>query len=121
MKLKRLPLATISVLLSLTFSQQVLAGIKGSGAENVDVSVSSGGSAAYTSGDIVCYVLTAKNNGIGDALAVTIDDIKSRLPSGVTVLELNTPTQRNSNNDLWEVGDLSAGASTMLNVIVTVD
>ena len=69
-----------------------------------------------TIGTEFTYTLTLNNNGPSDATGVAVKD---ELPSGVTFVGANPAAAYNSTNGVWTVGSLAAGATTTLEITVT--
>ncbi len=80
--------------------------------ESIDPVIAGSGTGNLT------YTVTVENAGPSDASAVTLSEVLT-LPAGVTVDSV-TPSQGSFVAPTWTVGDLAAGASATLTVVVTV-
>ena len=65
------------------------------------------------------YLITVTNNGPSDASGVTLNETLT-LPSGVTVVSI-TPSVGTWADPVWTLGDLAAGDSATLTVVLNID
>jgi uncharacterized repeat protein (TIGR01451 family) len=68
--------------------------------------------------DQVVFTLTVTNTSNIPATGVTVEDI---LPSGITYVSSSPDNVYDSNTGIWTIGNLGSGASTSLNITVTVN
>ncbi|HWL90844.1 MAG TPA: DUF11 domain-containing protein [Actinomycetota bacterium] len=73
---------------------------------------------AVLNGDTIIYTLTVSNDGDGDATGVEVTD---QLPAGVTFVQATAGCSEDAGLVTCTVGDIGAGASTDLDITVTVD
>ena len=66
----------------------------------------------------VTFTVTVANEGLAGATGVTVSDA---LPSGLTYVSDNGNGGFDPTSGVWTVGSLAAGASTSLDLVVTVD
>ncbi|HEX4955046.1 MAG TPA: GEVED domain-containing protein [Thermoanaerobaculia bacterium] len=79
--------------------------------ESIDPVVAGSGAGNLT------YVVTVTNNGPSDASGITLSEVVT-VPAGVTVDSV-TPSQGSFVSPNWTVGNLAAGASATLTVVLT--
>lgn len=83
-----------------------------------DLSVTkTAGSGPYSLGQNLTYTITASNVGVVNGTGVVVTDV---LPAGLTFVSSSASTGTyNSGNGQWTIGNLTAGASASLSIVVT--
>ena len=68
--------------------------------------------------DFVVWTVNIKNNGPNDATGVKVTDV---LPEGLVWIEDNSNGAYNPNNGIWNIGSLSNGSATSIEIICLIN
>ncbi len=68
-------------------------------------------------GAIITYTITVTNNGSVDGTEITVSDV---LPAGL-IYQSSSPAGYDTTTGIWTIGDINAGDSKSLDIIVKVD
>jgi len=73
--------------------------------------------ATPNTGDTVIFTITVTNEGLNNSSNIEVTDL---LPAGLSFVSYSSSTAYNSGTGLWNVGDLTVGASSTLKLAATV-